>query len=60
MQKRLVLDKADILKLEKAIQSGGIGGIATNSTKIAETAKCVEIEVREIANILTELSLCRQ
>jgi transaldolase len=51
MQTRLVLDCADIDQIEKAIQSGVIGGIATNSTKIAEAGKSVEQVVREIRSI---------
>jgi transaldolase len=51
MQVRLILDTAHIGQIEKAIQSGVIGGIATNPSKIAETGKSVEMVVREIASI---------
>ncbi len=51
MQSRIVLDEAGIRRIEKAIQSGVIAGIATNSTKIAETAMSVEAVVREITSI---------
>jgi len=51
MQVRLILDTAHIDQIERAIQSGVIGGIATNPSKIAETGKSVETVVREIASI---------
>jgi transaldolase len=51
MQLRLILDTADIDQIERAIQSGVIGGIATNPSKVAETGKSVETVVREIASI---------
>lgn len=51
MQVRLILDTADIDQIERAIQSGVIGGIATNPSKVAETGKSVETVVREIASI---------
>jgi transaldolase len=51
VQPRIFLDTADIRQIEKAIQSGVVGGIATNPSKIAETGRSIETVCREITSI---------
>jgi transaldolase len=48
---RIFLDSADARQVEKAMESGVVSGIATNSSKVAEMGKTVETVYREIASI---------
>jgi transaldolase len=48
---RIFLDSADVGQVQKALESGVVSGIATNSSKVAETGKTVETVYREIASI---------
>lgn len=48
---RVFLDCADVRQVADAMRSGVIAGIATNSSKVAEMGKTVEIVYREIRSI---------
>ena len=48
---RVFLDCADVGQIESAMRSGVLSGIATNSSKVAEMGKSVEMVYREIRSI---------
>lgn len=48
---RVFLDCADVREVEKAMASGVVSGIATNSSKIAELGKTIETVYREITSV---------